>query len=203
MNNQPTARRCEICGQPKAVTFHAAEVDGRMRSVRAHVPCFNRWRAAGAQASALKSAEAARTAQDAAGEPAKAEAAPAPAMAAGAKPTAAEARAAVHAAEGECHMASIRFDRARPGQDTIEAIARCERLRAVLAEAHAALRAAEEAEAAAPLEAVRDSLRKIEALTGNPHWTMERRWRIGELAQDARQRIDAILTAQEGGNHGR
>jgi len=59
----------------------------------------------------------------------------------------------------------------------------------------------------AQLEAIRAAVRKIEALTGNPHWTADRRWRIAELAADARTRIDdvraSVRIAQEGGNHGR
>jgi hypothetical protein len=40
----PTGRRCMVCSRQHGVTFHVAEIAGRMTSVPAHVGCFRRWR---------------------------------------------------------------------------------------------------------------------------------------------------------------
>jgi hypothetical protein len=47
MMTKPTGRVCEYCGKAKGVTFHAMQtVEGRMRSVCAHLACFKKLRAA-------------------------------------------------------------------------------------------------------------------------------------------------------------
>jgi hypothetical protein len=39
------ARTCDHCGKPRAVSFYAIEIDGRMTSVALHLPCVAKFKA--------------------------------------------------------------------------------------------------------------------------------------------------------------